>query len=119
MTADWQTTYYPQDSDVPHAEWVEKIVSGARWYFDLVTGPQRVAYHQALRDQMPYLRSPKAERARADALRKFRADTADAAALFEETCIELARDGEVSEAMSERWDALIELQAVAHAMAAE
>ena len=110
MTADWQTTYYPQDSDVPHAEWVEKIEREAKWFFERSTGPQRAVYHQALRDQMPYLRCPKAERARADALRKFRADTADAAALFEETCIELARDGEVSEAMSERWTELMKPQ---------
>ena len=105
-TADWRLTYYPQDSDVPFGEWEQKIVREARWYFERVTGPARAVYHQTLRDQAPYLNSPRAERARADALRLFRSETREAAALFEETCIELARDHEVSEAMSAKWDAL-------------
>jgi hypothetical protein len=106
MTSAWHS-HYPQDTDVPFSEWVSGVERTAKFYFDLVTRDARAVYLQALRDQAPYFRSPKAERAKADALRKYRAETSDASRLFEETCIELARDGEVSEAMSNRWDALM------------
>jgi hypothetical protein len=106
MTSPAWHSHYPQDTDVPFSEWVEKIEREARWYFNRVVAPQMAALAQTHRDQAPYYRSPKAERAIREARRRFRAETSDASRLFEETCIELARDGEVSEAMSSRWDAL-------------
>jgi predicted nucleic acid-binding protein len=106
MTSPAWHSHHPQDTDVPFEEWVEKIEREARWYYDRAVQPQAVVYLQALRDQAPYYRSPRAERAKADALRKFRAETEEASRLFEETCEVLARDGEVPESLSEKWDAL-------------
>jgi hypothetical protein len=106
MTSPAWHSHYPQDTDVPFSEWVSGIEQRATFYFDLVTRDARAVYLQALRDQAPYFRSPRAERAKADALRKFRAETEEASRLFEETCEVLARDGEVPESLSEKWDAL-------------
>jgi hypothetical protein len=77
----------------------------ARWYFDRATRPQREAYQQRMRDLLPY-RGPKAERDRAEALRKCRADTKEAAALFDLTRECILTTGEVSETLSYAWDEL-------------
>ncbi len=114
---DWRLSYWTNgETGTEHAERVEAAEKGAKFYFDLVTGPAHAAYRRTLRDQAPYLRSPRAERAKADGLRLFRSETEEASRLFEETAEMLMRDGEVSEAMSERWDAL---QAVPTLVAAE
>ena len=85
MTADWQTTYYPQDSDVPFGEWEQKIVREARDIFNRHTERERAIRDQAIRDQDPYYHSPKAERAIREARRVFRTETEEASKLFEET----------------------------------
>lgn len=115
MTPPAWHSYYPQVTDVPFEEWKKTIEDAAGWYFHNVTSAAQAAYRQTLRDQSPYYRSPKAERAIREARRRFRAETEGASRLFEETCIELARDREISDEMSERWTAL----AVPTLMAAE
>ena len=102
---DWRTLY-PQDSDVPFGEWEQAIAREARGYFNRATKLQREARDLTISDQSPYWRSPKAERAIREARRVFRFETEEASQLFEETCLELARDGQVSEEMSSRWDML-------------
>lgn len=103
---DWRTTYYQQDSDVPFGEWEQKIVREARDIFNRHTERERAIRDQAIRDQDPYYRSPKAERAIREARRVFRAETEEASRLFEETCVELAITGEVGDALRAKWDAL-------------
>lgn len=77
----------------------------ARWYFNEATRHPREQYFNTM-DYLSPLRGPAAERKRADALRLYREQTKEAAALFEATAEEIMRDGEVSEATSNRWDML-------------
>jgi hypothetical protein len=86
----------------------------AQWYFDLATALQRSAYVQRMRDLLPH-RGKLAERQRGDALRKVRAETAEAAALFERTRECVLVTGEISEALSLEWDALIARSQMAEA----
>jgi hypothetical protein len=78
----------------------------AQFFFDRATRPQREAYQQRMRDLLPY-RGPKAERDRAEALRKCRSDTKEAAALFDLTRQCILTTGEVSESISFAWDELM------------
>jgi hypothetical protein len=90
-------------TDLTPEEYADKE---AGFFFDRATAPQREAYHQRLRDLLPY-RGPKAERERAEALRKCRFETAEAAGLFNRTRECVLVTGEVSEALSLEWDEII------------
>jgi hypothetical protein len=106
-------TFFRRDDESPseYAERVERMEQAAAWYFNNATKPQKGAHTQAIND-LRGLFGPKYERAREAASAAWKASTAEAAALYEETFAELMTAGEVSEALSYKWDEL----AVADAM---
>jgi hypothetical protein len=108
----YRETYTDRDAArSAHARNVET----ADWYFDHFTKPQRAERDAALISLMGTV-GPRADRER-DAVRaKFAKDTAKARKLRDDTLRMLGRSGEVSEAMSLRWDSL---QAVPVVEAAE
>jgi hypothetical protein len=116
MTTDWRKSYWlPNETNEEHDDRVMGAEVDARWYFTHATIPQRNRFFETM-DYLSPLRGPAAERKRADALRLFRESTKEAAALYEATAEMIMRDGQVSEEMSLRWDAL---QAVPVSEAAE
>jgi hypothetical protein len=105
---DWRKEHWQRgETDAEHAERVENAEREAQWYFDRVTQPQATAAKEARSVAMAYVGTPRYARELVKIDRKFAADTAAARELFEATAEEVMREGEVSEAMSERWDALM------------
>lgn len=94
------------ESDDEHAERVERCTNEAFWFFEHTVYRQKAAFDQTLSDIAPYRDSPRWERMRDVAKRKYREDTAPAYELFLTAFEELLRDGEVSEATSDAWDDL-------------
>lgn len=116
---DWTRDYWREgETDSEHAERVEAAIKEARWYFDDRTRLHLERYEQTIYDLAPY-RGPMWERKRADALRKYRADTAEAASLFEHTAREIMQTGEVSPETGDKWSALEAASVVQIEQAAE
>jgi hypothetical protein len=88
-----------------HDERADACESSAYLYFRRATEGQQAAYQRALADVMGDY-SPRANRARYAAERRWVETTAEARALFAETFEALMRDGEVSEELAASWDAL-------------
>jgi hypothetical protein len=97
------------ETNAEHQERVEAAEKEARWYFEQATKPQHAAALEAKADA--YRDTPRYAREIKKINAAWSAATADAWALREFTAEEILRDGEVSEATSERWDALIAKQA--------
>ena len=87
-------------------EKIERCNEEAGHYFSRATVPQTAAFHQAMRD-LRGLDAPRYDRARAAAKAAFDASTVAARQLCDATFAELMETGEVSEALSYRWDELI------------
>lgn len=98
------------ETDREHEDRADAAESTAGWYFRECTKPQAEAYQQALRDLVG-LTAPRDERAREAALDRFHRDTTTTRDLMAETFEMVMRDGDVSEAMSARWDAIAERSA--------
>lgn len=94
------------ESDDEHAERVERCTKIANEYFAPAVASALDACHQTLRDIDPYKDSPRWRRMKEAAESKYREDTAPAYELFLDTFDELMRDGEISEATGDKWDAL-------------
>lgn len=103
-----------RESDADHAERFEKACESASWFFERATVAQKAAYDRAMAD-LRGLAAPKYDRLRDLARAVWFASTTDASDLYLETVSELMRDGECSEALSERWDALCARQQAAEA----
>lgn len=100
-------THYRRDdeSNSEFAERLERCEAEAGWYFANATKPQKAACDRAMAD-LRGLDAPRYDRAREAAERQWKATTAAAAELCELTLAELMDRGEVSEALSYRWDQL-------------
>lgn len=97
------------ESDDEHAERVERCRDEANKYLAPAAVKALNACHQTMCDIAPYRDSPRWQRLKEAAERKYREDTAPAYELFLTTFEELMRDGEVSEATSDAWDELAKL----------
>lgn len=97
--------HYAPDDYSEQREYLERCEANAGRYFASATKDQLAAYHRTIAD-LRGLQGPKYERAREAAERDWKATTAGAKALYEETLRELMQTGEVSEAMAYRWDEL-------------
>lgn len=98
-----------------YAERVERNEATAGRYFADATKPQSARYNEIMQVAAAYKGAPKWDRFRLAAQREFSRRTVAAAILANLTFSELMTDGEVSEALSYRWDEL----AVADVMASE
>lgn len=103
--------YAPTDFS-EDAERLERAEARAGQWFADATKEQTARFNERMAVAAPYKDAPKWERFRASAQREFAKDTAAARELSELTVRELMLTGEVSEALSYRWDEL----AVAGAM---
>lgn len=83
----------------------ERCEETAGWYFANATKTQAAAFHRAMAD-LKGLSAPRYDRARDAAKAAFEASTKAASELCEETVRELMQTGDVSEALSYRWDEL-------------
>lgn len=105
---DWRKDHWkPGETESDHAERVDHAEREAQWLFDRATQRQAAAANEARSVAMAYSGTPRYARERVKIDRTFATNTAEARALFEATAEEVMRDGEVSEPMSERWDALM------------
>lgn len=102
LQADWDANSAADQDDR-----VSKANEEAGWYFALATKEQKAEYDATMRGLLGMV-GPKWTRARDEAKAKFYADTAAARELCDRTVECLLEHGEVSEALSEEWDALIE-----------
>jgi len=102
------TNFYRRDDESPSefAERLERCERNAGWYFTDATKAQLALYNERLAVAAAYKGAPKWDRFRDAADREFKATTSAAAELCELTLAELLTDGEVSEALSYRWDEL-------------
>lgn len=102
---------YRRDDESPseYAARVEFCQAGAGWYFNDATKAQKAAHTLACND-LKGLFGPVYERRRNAISATWKADTAAAAELYEATFAELMTSGEVSEALSYRWDELAVFQ---------
>lgn len=93
------------ESDDEHAERIERCTNEANTaYARAISGPLATV-RQTMTDIRPYSGSPKWQRMKDEANRKFKEETAPAYALFLREFEDLMRDGETSEATSFAWDA--------------
>lgn len=100
------TNFRRQDeSPSEYDERVERCEASAGWYFADATKAQKSAFDQAMSD-LRGLDAPRYDRARKAADQDWHVSTTAARELYEATRIELLTTGEVSEAMSYRWDEL-------------
>jgi len=97
--------WFRHETDAEHEARVEAAEATAGWYFRQATEPQREAYRRSLADLMG-MTAPRDERAREAALAAYEASTAAAGNLMLDTIDELLRTGEISEELSDRWEAL-------------
>lgn len=119
MATDWRKDYWlPHETDLEHADRVAAAEQRANWYFAKATAPQQQHWRDTISVIEPYRGSPRWARLRDDAKAKFEETTREAHELYEFTAEEIMRDGEVSEATSARWDALMKLDAVRREMEA-
>lgn len=107
--------YYRHDESASdNADRVERAgVESGKW-FEATTEPQRDTY-QAIISNLAGNYSPRAERIREAARGFFYASTAEARVLCLRAFEDFLRDGEVSEATAEAFDALSAAQQVAEA----
>jgi len=98
--------YAPDDCSDDNKRHDEAQAIAGRYYRD-ATKPQAAKYAEQMAVIRPYAGSPKWERAREAATQEYRASTEAAAALCNETYREVYETGEVSDALSYRWDAMI------------
>ena len=84
---------------------IEAAKALAGWYFNLVTLSQRTAFNTAMMAARGYT-GPRWDRARKAAHTNWDRDTAAARALYHVTLAEILETGEVSQALSYRWDEL-------------
>jgi hypothetical protein len=109
---DWRRSYWlPNETNEEHDERVMGAEVDARWYFTHATISQRNRFFETM-DYLSPLRGPAADRRREQALLLYRESTKEAAELEQATAEMIMRDGEVSEAMSLRWDSLQAVPAV-------
>lgn len=94
------------ESDDEHAARVEWCTNEANKYLAPAAVKALNECHQTMRDIAPYRDSPRWQRMKEAAERKYLEDTAPAFELFLRTFEELMRDGECSEETSESWDEL-------------
>lgn len=108
-TCDWRKDFWREhETDAEHADRVKAAEKLSLSYFHDLTAHQRGEFLQIVAAaENAHGHGSQAHDAAIDlAKRSWERDTAEAVALMDETAIEIMRDGEVSEAMSERWDAL-------------
>lgn len=99
--------HYAPDDFSDDAKRHDEAQAIAGRYFRDATQPQAAKYAEQMAVIRPYAGSPKWERAREAATQEYRASTEAAAALCNETYREVYETGEVSDALSYRWDELI------------
>jgi hypothetical protein len=97
--------YWDRNSAEEHAERVAKAEQEAGFLFALSTKDQQAEYDATMRGLLGMV-GPKWQRAREAAKAKFYADTQAARDLCDRTVECLLETGEVSEALSDEWDAL-------------
>lgn len=102
------TANFRRDDESPseYTERVERCETVAGRYFTGSTKAQLATYNDRMAVAAAYKGAPKWDRFRLAAQREFKRTTADAAELCDLTFAELMTAGEVSEALSARWDAL-------------
>ncbi|UGA46637.1 hypothetical protein HU230_0011585 [Bradyrhizobium quebecense] len=105
--------HFAPDDFSADREKLERVEAEAGWYFNSATKQQQARFTDRMSAAFAYRGSPRWEREREAAQKEFTETTAGASALCAETVRELMETGEVSEALSYRWDEL----AVAGAMA--
>lgn len=98
--------YAPDDFSDEDARHEAALEISGRWFSD-ATKPQHARYAERMAAIRPYAGSPEWERAREAATKEFKDSTAAAAALCNETYREVLATGEVSDALSYRWDLLL------------
>jgi hypothetical protein len=100
-------TNFRRDDESPseYADRVERAETCAGRCFADATKAQAAIYQRAMAD-LRGLIAPRYDRARQAAKAAFKASTTAASELSEETLRELLTDGEVSEALNNRWDLL-------------
>ena len=116
-TTDWRKDFWRRyETDAEHQERVNNAEREANWFLKEATAPALQEHRDTMCVIAAYYGSPKWTRLRDEADRKYREATREAAELFDITAAEVMRDGEVSEATSDRWDLLCKLNGVAKAM---
>ncbi|MGY3535380.1 hypothetical protein [Bradyrhizobium sp. USDA 4452] len=108
---------YRRDDESPseYAERLERAEAEAGWYFKTSTTQQQARYADRMSVAAAYKGSPRWDREREAAQKEFTETTAAASELCTETMHELMTIGEVSEALSYRWDELAVSDAMAQA----
>jgi hypothetical protein len=97
--------HYAPDDFSEDRERLERAEAQAGWYFANATKEQTAVFNRAMAD-LRGLSAPRYDRAREAAERAFKETTAAARDLCDATMRELLLTGEVSEALSYRWDEL-------------
>lgn len=101
LQADWAA-----DEKAAGAEKLEAAEQEAGRYFDRATVIQKAAFDLTISD-LRGLEAPRYDRERAKAKRLWDETTTAARDLYHRSVAELMADGEISESMSEAWDALV------------
>jgi hypothetical protein len=114
------TTYFRRDDESPseYAEREERAMIQAGRWFDGSTKPQAARYAERMAVAAAYRGAPRWDREREAAKKEFAETTKAAAELSDLTFAELMTAGEVSEALSYRWDELAVADAMKQAEAA-
>ncbi|MBR1206588.1 MULTISPECIES: hypothetical protein [unclassified Bradyrhizobium] len=107
--------HYAPDDLSEDCERLERAEAEAGWYFNSATKPQQARFSDRMSAAFAYRGSPRWEREREAAQKEFTETTVAASALCAETVRELMETGEVSEALSYRWDELAVTGAMAQA----
>lgn len=102
------TANFRRDDESPseYADRVERNEARAGWYFTDATKAQLAVFNDRMAVAAAYKGAPKWDRFRLAAHREFKRTTQAAAELCDLTFAELMTAGEVSEALSYRWDEL-------------
>lgn len=90
----------------------EALAISGRWFRE-ATKPQTARYVERCDVIRPYAGSPRWKREEAAAMQEFKDSTSAAATLCNEVYREVLATGEVSEALSNRWDELVKADATA------
>jgi hypothetical protein len=101
-------TNFRRDDESPseYAERTERAEGLSGWYFTDATKEQLARFNDRMAVAAAYKGAPKWDRFRLAAQREFKRTTQAAAELCNLTFAELMATGEVSEALSYRWDEL-------------
>lgn len=99
--------WHRHETDAEHAIRVENAEVEATALFNEATVHHRGLYSAKI-TVLTGLKGPRYDRKRAEALRQFQVDTAEARELFLLTCDALMRDGEIPEDIDIAWTRLID-----------